>query len=350
MDALVALQVAFHQLDVVHHPEQVLAPPGGEVVEHAHVVAVAQQAVNHVRADEPPAPVTRIFTACKLTHPLLDAPRTLRGTPPTEPDITIVVPAWGPYAGPPLAEAVDSLRDQDLPARIVVVDNASEERLPELEGVEVIRTPRRLTLGAARNFGLARVTTPYVIFWDADDLMPAGTLRFLRERLSQRPRPRRSRRRHRRGRAADSAPMAAAIRCPARASAAPVRAVPLGLVALPNDRRNADPGRGGQGGRRVRRRRQRRRLGARSFADASRPRRTARATGTHLPPPGALDLGAASRLRHLFARARAVRRRLRTDPAASRSTRALVPAVAVLQVAVLIVGRPVGRALRRLAR
>ena len=51
----------------------------------------------------------------------------------------------------------------------------------------MIRTPRRLTLGAARNFGLARVTTPYVMFWDADDLMPAGTLRFLRERLSSDP-------------------------------------------------------------------------------------------------------------------------------------------------------------------
>jgi glycosyltransferase involved in cell wall biosynthesis len=97
------------------------------------------------------------------------------------------VPAWGPYAGPALADAVDSLRVQDLPARILVVDNASQETLPQLEGAEVIRTTRRLTLGAARNFGLARVTTPYVTFWDADDLMPAGTLRFLRERSSHDP-------------------------------------------------------------------------------------------------------------------------------------------------------------------
>ena len=51
---------------------------------------------------------------------------------------------------------MESLRVQDLPARILVVDNASQETLPELEDAEVIRTPRRLTLGAARNFGLAR--------------------------------------------------------------------------------------------------------------------------------------------------------------------------------------------------
>jgi glycosyltransferase involved in cell wall biosynthesis len=98
-----------------------------------------------------------------------------------------VVPAWGAYAGQPLAEALESLRAQDVPARIIVVDNASDPPLGELAGAEVIRSDQRLTVGAARNLGLERVTTPYVLFWDADDLMLPGTLRFLRDRIEAEP-------------------------------------------------------------------------------------------------------------------------------------------------------------------
>lgn len=98
-----------------------------------------------------------------------------------------MVPAWGDYAGRPLAEALDSLRAQDLPARVIVVDNASEPPLGAIDGAEVIRTPARLTVGAARNLGLEAVRTPYVLFWDADDLMLPGTLRFLHERIAAEP-------------------------------------------------------------------------------------------------------------------------------------------------------------------
>jgi glycosyltransferase involved in cell wall biosynthesis len=100
------------------------------------------------------------------------------------PDTTIVVPVWGSYGGAVLLEALESLRAQDLAARIVIVDNASEEPLPLLEDVELVRAPKRLTVGAARNLGLASVRTPYVVFWDADDFMLPGTLRFLRDRLA----------------------------------------------------------------------------------------------------------------------------------------------------------------------
>src|SRR4051812_16626198 len=104
-----------------------------------------------------------------------------------EPQVSVVVPAWGEYAGEPLTEALASLHTQDVPARIVVVDNASEPALAELDGVEVIRSPERLTVGAARNLGLQSVNTPYVLFWDADDLMLPGTLRFLQERIPSEP-------------------------------------------------------------------------------------------------------------------------------------------------------------------
>ena len=99
------------------------------------------------------------------------------------PDTTIVIPVWGRYAGPTLAEAVDSLLAQDRAARIVVVDNASDVAVPAMPGIEVIRAPRRLTVGAARNFGLDHVRSRYVLFWDADDLMLPGTLAFLEDRL-----------------------------------------------------------------------------------------------------------------------------------------------------------------------
>jgi glycosyltransferase involved in cell wall biosynthesis len=104
-----------------------------------------------------------------------------------EPQVSVVVPAWGDYAGEPLTQALASLRAQDVPARILVVDNASEPALAQPEGAELIRSPRRLTVGAARNLGLQSVTTPYVLFWDADDLMLPGTLRFLQARAAAEP-------------------------------------------------------------------------------------------------------------------------------------------------------------------
>jgi glycosyltransferase involved in cell wall biosynthesis len=103
------------------------------------------------------------------------------------PDVSVVVPAWGAYARGPLDEALASLQGQDLPARIVVVDNASDPPVAPRPGVDVVRSPRRLTLGGARNRGLAEVRTPYVLFWDADDLMLPGTLARLRARLEDSP-------------------------------------------------------------------------------------------------------------------------------------------------------------------
>jgi glycosyltransferase involved in cell wall biosynthesis len=102
------------------------------------------------------------------------------------PVVSVVVPAWDRYAQAPLLEALESLREQDLEAQIIVVDNASESPLPKLADVDVVRAPARLTVGAARNLGLESVRAPYVLFWDADDLMPPGTLRFLHERISAR--------------------------------------------------------------------------------------------------------------------------------------------------------------------
>jgi hypothetical protein len=151
-----------------------LGPPGlrpGRELEQARARAVDADHWRHPFNVEP-----RKYATAGLSAPNWR-------TPAAEPDVSIVVPAWGGYAGSPLREAIATLLEQDLPARIVIVDNASNEPLPEVGGVDVVRAPHRLTVGAARNFGLERVTTPYVLFWDADDLMLPGTLRFLRDRI-----------------------------------------------------------------------------------------------------------------------------------------------------------------------
>lgn len=98
--------------------------------------------------------------------------------PDPVPQTTVVIAVWDDYVSPQLEEAVASVRGQDA-APIVVVDNASVVPLPELADARVVRAPARLSLGGARNLGLDQVSSPYVIFWDADDVMLPGTIAFL---------------------------------------------------------------------------------------------------------------------------------------------------------------------------
>src|SRR5206468_10753628 len=86
-----------------------------------------------------------------------------------------------------LPEALDSILGQGVTADIVLVDNDSSVPVPARPGVRVVSAPRRLTVGAARNLGLEAVATPFVVFWDADDVMQAGTLRALRRRFDDQP-------------------------------------------------------------------------------------------------------------------------------------------------------------------
>jgi glycosyltransferase involved in cell wall biosynthesis len=106
-------------------------------------------------------------------------------------DITVVVTCfnYGQY----LAEAVQSALAQDggAPAVIVVddgsTDPATHEALDALPPeVEVIRQANA-GLSAARNAGLRRADTPYLIVLDADDRLPPGALAALREPLDAEP-------------------------------------------------------------------------------------------------------------------------------------------------------------------
>jgi glycosyltransferase involved in cell wall biosynthesis len=102
-------------------------------------------------------------------------------------DVTVVIPAWDRYVEEFLPEAVRSLLEQDLPAELILVDNASNVPVKSANGGRVVRVDKRVTVGAARNLGLAAVRTPFVVFWDADDLMLPGTLRVMHERLARAP-------------------------------------------------------------------------------------------------------------------------------------------------------------------
>ena len=101
--------------------------------------------------------------------------------------VTVVMAVWDDYVAF-LPDAVESIgRGSDARVPIVVVDNASNAPVPELPGTTVIRSPTRLTVGAARTLGIAQVQTKYAIVLDADDLILPGTIDFLVERMESDP-------------------------------------------------------------------------------------------------------------------------------------------------------------------
>ena len=110
--------------------------------------------------------------------------------------VSVVLPVWDAYLDPLVAVALPSILTQDANVSVWIVDNASTEPVPSSLTrdtgrvvVRIVRSPRRLTAGAARNLGLATVTDPWVVFWDADEAMPAGLLPCLLQHALQSPAP-----------------------------------------------------------------------------------------------------------------------------------------------------------------
>jgi glycosyltransferase involved in cell wall biosynthesis len=102
------------------------------------------------------------------------------------PQVTVVIPVWDEYVRW-LPRAVASLGEQGVAVRVVVVDNASPVPVPSIARATTLRLANRVTVGAARNAGLAAVSTPLVCFLDADDELLPGTLARLRDLLAARP-------------------------------------------------------------------------------------------------------------------------------------------------------------------
>jgi glycosyltransferase involved in cell wall biosynthesis len=101
--------------------------------------------------------------------------------------LTVVIPVWGARYVASLERAIASVRAQDADVRIIVADNASEAEVPEIPATIVVRSPRRLSVGEARNFGLERVETEFVVILDADDELTPGALASLRAGIGADP-------------------------------------------------------------------------------------------------------------------------------------------------------------------
>lgn len=107
--------------------------------------------------------------------------------PQANADVTVVIACfnYGAYVG----EAVGSALGQEGgPPRVIVVDDGSTDpdtatALDELSPeVEVLRQENR-GVALARNAGLARAETPYVIVLDADDRLAPGAVAAMRRPL-----------------------------------------------------------------------------------------------------------------------------------------------------------------------
>jgi glycosyltransferase involved in cell wall biosynthesis len=111
---------------------------------------------------------------------------------PVDAVVTVVIPTRDRLGF--LKEAVASVAGQSMAGwRLIVVDDASSDGTQEwLETlgdprVETVRDTRHLERSTARNLGLARVATPYVLFLDDDDRLRARALGRLSAALAARP-------------------------------------------------------------------------------------------------------------------------------------------------------------------
>lgn len=97
-------------------------------------------------------------------------------------EVTVVIPVWDAYVEY-LDDALSSVASQAPAPVILLVDNVSRVPLGDRGGAQIIRAPKRISLGQARSLGLAHVETEFVLFWDADDTMPPNTLSLLLARI-----------------------------------------------------------------------------------------------------------------------------------------------------------------------
>lgn len=108
--------------------------------------------------------------------------------PCRRPAVAVVIPVWDRYCTL-LPEAVNSaVSQQGVDTQLIVVDNASTVALPPLpERVTLLRSRDRLSAGNARNLALTHVSTPAVLFLDADDVLLPGALHRMAAMLHRHP-------------------------------------------------------------------------------------------------------------------------------------------------------------------
>ncbi|WP_460272898.1 glycosyltransferase family 2 protein [Celeribacter sp. ULVN23_4] len=90
-------------------------------------------------------------------------------------DIALVIPVHNDPDG--LMRLIGEAKSLALFRQIIVIDDASTAPVLPLSGVQIYRHTDNRGAGTARNTGLDRVDSKYVLFFDADDsLLPALTL------------------------------------------------------------------------------------------------------------------------------------------------------------------------------
>jgi len=100
-------------------------------------------------------------------------------------EVGVVIPAYNMEAW--IRQAISSVLDQGIPVEIVVVDDASPDRSAEIAqevlrdfaSGKVITNDRIRGVCGARNAGLNQLSTPWVLFLDADDFLRPGALQAL---------------------------------------------------------------------------------------------------------------------------------------------------------------------------
>lgn len=98
-------------------------------------------------------------------------------------DITVVIPCY--RRAEPLRRLLTSVRAELSDAPIIVVDDGSDEqgaeiaRAAEAFGAQLITLPQNQGPAAARNAGLQRVQTGYVLFVDTDVVLRPGSISLL---------------------------------------------------------------------------------------------------------------------------------------------------------------------------
>lgn len=103
------------------------------------------------------------------------------------PSLTVALAVWDRYVAY-LPVALEEAARQGVPAKLLILDNASEVPVPgaselrsmlgaeqrDVLDISVWRSQRRLTIGAARQAQVDQTETSHIVFHDADDLLLPG--------------------------------------------------------------------------------------------------------------------------------------------------------------------------------